>query len=127
MPRHWDNIYIHIENTVATFRDLSSLPAFIYCVSSCPQVYYGLCVTFFVTASWVGATHAIKYLYMYHPTKYPVLTGSGFNFSSIHQQTVKRYSRITLLMNNDDAIIVKTLRGERYFPSNYIYIYIRFS
>ncbi|KAE9544327.1 hypothetical protein AGLY_001506 [Aphis glycines] len=58
------------------------------CSKHARKVYYGLCVTFFVTASWVGATHAIKYLYMYHPTKYPVLTGSGFNFSSIHQQTM---------------------------------------
>ncbi|KAL4092506.1 hypothetical protein QTP88_027007 [Uroleucon formosanum] len=62
------------------------------CSKHARKVYYGLCVTFFVTASWVGATHAIKYLYMYHPTKYPVLTGSGFNFSSIHQQTLMTYN-----------------------------------
>ncbi|VVC31668.1 Hypothetical protein CINCED_3A004366 [Cinara cedri] len=62
------------------------------CSKHARKVYYGLCVTFFVTTSWVGATHAIKYLYMYHPTKYPVLTGTGFNFSSIHQQTLMTYN-----------------------------------
>lgn len=28
------------------------------------QVYFGVCVTILITASWVGATHCIKFLYM---------------------------------------------------------------
>lgn len=28
-------------------------------------MYFGVCVTILVTASWVGATHCIKFLYMY--------------------------------------------------------------
>lgn len=29
------------------------------------QMYFGVCVTILVTASWVGATHCIKFLYIY--------------------------------------------------------------
>lgn len=29
------------------------------------QMYFGVCVTILVTASWVGATHCIKFLYVY--------------------------------------------------------------
>uniref|UniRef100_A0A1B6DFH4 EamA domain-containing protein n=1 Tax=Clastoptera arizonana TaxID=38151 RepID=A0A1B6DFH4_9HEMI len=37
------------------------------CSKSAKKIYYGVCVTVCVTASWVGATHAIKYLYFHQP------------------------------------------------------------
>lgn len=42
------------------------------CALSRTQMYFGICVTILVTASWVSATHCIKFLYMrrsvYHHT-----------------------------------------------------------
>ncbi|XP_066594379.1 solute carrier family 35 member F3 [Prorops nasuta] len=35
------------------------------CAESAKKIYFGVCVTICVTASWVGATHCIKYLYFY--------------------------------------------------------------
>lgn len=37
------------------------------CAESAKKIYFGVCVTICVTASWVGATHCIKYLYFYKP------------------------------------------------------------
>ncbi|XP_066993222.1 solute carrier family 35 member F3 isoform X1 [Anabrus simplex] len=37
------------------------------CSRSARKIYCGVCVTICVTASWVGATHCIKYLYLRHP------------------------------------------------------------
>ncbi|XP_031783950.1 uncharacterized protein LOC107981432 isoform X9 [Nasonia vitripennis] len=33
------------------------------CATSAKKIYFGICVTICVTASWVGATHCIKFLY----------------------------------------------------------------
>lgn len=38
------------------------------CSKSARKIYFGVCVTVCVTASWVGATHCIKYLYFRRPT-----------------------------------------------------------
>lgn len=38
-------------------------------------MYFGICVTILVTASWVGATHCIKYLYVYQ--NYPQYTATS--------------------------------------------------
>lgn len=43
------------------------------CSKSATKIYCGVCVTVCVTASWVGATHCIKYLY-FHPGP---LSGGG--------------------------------------------------
>lgn len=48
------------------------------------QIYYGVCVTVCVTASWVGATHAIKYLYL----KQPLHTHMSGNTTFVQQQPV---------------------------------------
>ncbi|XP_044004128.1 putative thiamine transporter SLC35F3 isoform X5 [Aphidius gifuensis] len=37
------------------------------CAESAKKIYYGVCVTVCVTATWVGATHCIKYLYFQKP------------------------------------------------------------
>ncbi|KAJ8945883.1 hypothetical protein NQ318_002724, partial [Aromia moschata] len=56
------------------------------------QIYFGIWVTVCVTASWVGATHSIKYLYLRRPTDAnadadPVLIPhdtSGLNMTAVH-------------------------------------------
>ncbi|RZF49144.1 hypothetical protein LSTR_LSTR008430 [Laodelphax striatellus] len=55
------------------------------CSKSAKKIYYGVCVTVFVTASWVGATHAIKYLY-FRPYRPPS------NSSSINQEPMVTYN-----------------------------------
>ncbi|XP_051863568.1 uncharacterized protein LOC127566077 isoform X2 [Drosophila albomicans] len=35
------------------------------CSELAKKMYFGVCVTILVTASWVGATHCIKYMYLY--------------------------------------------------------------
>ncbi|KOX72226.1 Solute carrier family 35 member F3 [Melipona quadrifasciata] len=58
------------------------------CAESAKKIYFGVCVTICVTASWVGATHCIKYLYFY---KHETPNYSSFSNSSItgrHQHTV---------------------------------------
>ncbi|XP_043595017.1 putative thiamine transporter SLC35F3 isoform X2 [Bombus pyrosoma] len=57
------------------------------CAESAKKIYFGVCVTICVTASWVGATHCIRYLYFY---KYETPNYSSFSNSSItgrHQHT----------------------------------------
>jgi len=49
------------------------------------QIYFGVCVTICVTASWVGATHCIKYLYLRHPI---TSTGYSNNNNTIHHHIV---------------------------------------
>ncbi|KAG8285614.1 hypothetical protein J6590_076749 [Homalodisca vitripennis] len=58
------------------------------CSKSARKIYYGVCVTVCVTASWVGATHAIKYLYLKQPHTH-ITSG---NVTSIHQQPVMTYN-----------------------------------
>ncbi|CAH0559366.1 unnamed protein product [Brassicogethes aeneus] len=38
-----------------------------FCSESARKIYFGIWVTICVTASWVGATHCIKYLYLRRP------------------------------------------------------------
>ncbi|XP_066146522.1 solute carrier family 35 member F3 isoform X1 [Euwallacea fornicatus] len=38
-----------------------------FCSRSARKIYFGIWVTICVTASWVGATHSIKYLYLRRP------------------------------------------------------------
>ncbi|XP_034488180.1 uncharacterized protein LOC117792235 isoform X2 [Drosophila innubila] len=54
----------HVEDGEVRFRKLKA------CQESCfselaKKMYFGVCVTILVTASWVGATHCIKYMYLY--------------------------------------------------------------
>ncbi|XP_030762051.1 putative thiamine transporter SLC35F3 [Sitophilus oryzae] len=39
----------------------------VFCSKSARKIYFGIWVTVCVTASWVGATHSIKYLYLQTP------------------------------------------------------------
>ncbi|XP_062123839.1 uncharacterized protein LOC133837178 isoform X2 [Drosophila sulfurigaster albostrigata] len=53
-----------VEDGEVRFRKLKA------CQESCcselaKKMYFGVCVTILVTASWVGATHCIKYMYLY--------------------------------------------------------------
>ncbi|XP_076634190.1 solute carrier family 35 member F3 isoform X1 [Colletes latitarsis] len=59
------------------------------CAESAKKIYFGVCVTICVTASWVGATHCIKYLYFHKledPT-YPSPSNSSVT-GLRHQHTV---------------------------------------
>ncbi|KAJ1522009.1 hypothetical protein ONE63_002331 [Megalurothrips usitatus] len=44
------------------------------CSEAAKKIYYGVCITICMTASWVGATHSIKLLYLRHP-----LAGFGYH------------------------------------------------
>ncbi|XP_055698588.1 putative thiamine transporter SLC35F3 isoform X2 [Phlebotomus papatasi] len=48
------------------------------CSSSAQKIYFGICVTLLVTATWVGATHCIKFLYLTHNSyaTLPIITRS---------------------------------------------------
>ncbi|XP_054000351.1 putative thiamine transporter SLC35F3 isoform X1 [Hylaeus anthracinus] len=50
------------------------------CAESAKKIYFGVCVTICVTASWVGATHCIKYLY-FHKLENPIYSSSSSNSS----------------------------------------------
>ncbi|XP_044743465.1 putative thiamine transporter SLC35F3 [Chrysoperla carnea] len=66
------------------------------CSKSARKIYFGVCVTICVTASWVGATHCIKYLYL--PTKPTITTTTTINndksisTSIIHQTYIFTYN-----------------------------------
>lgn len=63
------------------------------------QIYFGVWVTICVTASWVGATHCIKYLYLRRPKDVeanvdPVLVPhdtSDLNMTLVHSLYVSKY------------------------------------
>lgn len=56
------------------------------CSDSAKKMYFGVCVTILITASWVGATHCIKFLYirqnisMQHAAAAPSLVSANDNF-----------------------------------------------
>ncbi|KAI4457368.1 hypothetical protein MML48_7g00019855 [Holotrichia oblita] len=63
------------------------------CSKSAKKIYFGIWVTVCVTASWVGATHCIKYLYLSRPLDYddPVLLPedtTGLNITALHKHYV---------------------------------------
>ncbi|GLV43767.1 uncharacterized protein CBL_06909 [Carabus blaptoides fortunei] len=67
------------------------------CSKSARKIYFGVCVTVCVTASWVGATHCIKYLYFRRPAHsldpalFPSDTGN-ISISSLHPQYTVPYN-----------------------------------
>ncbi|GJQ69533.1 hypothetical protein Trydic_g6633 [Trypoxylus dichotomus] len=63
------------------------------CSKSAKKIYFGIWVTVCVTASWVGATHCIKYLYLRRPLDHddPVLLPedtTGLNMTALHKHYV---------------------------------------
>ncbi|PNF24202.1 putative thiamine transporter SLC35F3 [Cryptotermes secundus] len=56
------------------------------CSRSARKIYFGVCVTICVTASWVGATHCIKYLYLRRPVPN---TSYSNNSNSMHRHINK--------------------------------------
>ncbi|XP_023716818.1 putative thiamine transporter SLC35F3 isoform X2 [Cryptotermes secundus] len=59
------------------------------CSRSARKIYFGVCVTICVTASWVGATHCIKYLYLRRPVPN---TSYSNNSNSMHRHIVVPYN-----------------------------------
>ncbi|XP_011872637.1 PREDICTED: putative thiamine transporter SLC35F3 isoform X2 [Vollenhovia emeryi] len=59
------------------------------CAESAKKIYFGVCVTICVTASWVGATHCIKYLYFHKPDKISETSESAnSSVSGLHHQHI---------------------------------------
>ena len=58
-------------------------------------MYFGVCVTILVTASWVGATHCIKFLYLNRST-YASITADDIDSTS------NRAIELDLVTNMDD-------------------------
>ncbi|KOC58875.1 Solute carrier family 35 member F3 [Habropoda laboriosa] len=91
------------------------------CAESAKKIYFGVCVTICVTASWVGATHCIKYLYFH---KYETPNYSSFSNLSVtgrHQHI--SFKVLTSLLNYSaieiDACIIFTNFIEKlYIPYN---------
>ncbi|XP_076227258.1 solute carrier family 35 member F3 isoform X3 [Nomia melanderi] len=62
------------------------------CAESAKKIYFGVCVTICVTASWVGATHCIKYLYFYKLESPSYLSSSNSSVTGTHQQHTVPYN-----------------------------------
>lgn len=60
------------------------------------QIYFGVCVTICVTASWVGATHCIKYLYFYKPEIIKDTVTDNNSVTGLHQEHVRYRSHHSL-------------------------------
>ncbi|XP_018903874.1 solute carrier family 35 member F3 isoform X2 [Bemisia tabaci] len=60
------------------------------CSKSAKKIYFGVCVTVCVTASWVGSTHSFKYLY-YIGNKTHHHYNPHSNFSSTHQSKLVHF------------------------------------
>lgn len=64
------------------------------------KMYFGVCVTILVTASWVSATHCIKFLYMrrsvYHHTTSPeiITTNTGDAFDDFFSNATTKMSQM---------------------------------
>ncbi|XP_077268566.1 solute carrier family 35 member F3 isoform X1 [Temnothorax americanus] len=59
------------------------------CAESAKKIYFGVCVTICVTASWVGATHCIKYLYFHKSDKISETSEStNSSVSGLHHQHI---------------------------------------
>ncbi|XP_015120593.1 putative thiamine transporter SLC35F3 isoform X3 [Diachasma alloeum] len=56
------------------------------CAESAKKIYFGVCVTICVTASWVGATHCMKYLYYYKPEITSHSSSVNSSVSGLHHQ-----------------------------------------
>ncbi|XP_060526581.1 solute carrier family 35 member F3 isoform X3 [Cylas formicarius] len=67
------------------------------CSKSARKIYFGVWVTICVTASWVGATHCIKYLYLRRPKdddEDPILVPhdtTGFNMTIVQTKYTLSY------------------------------------
>ncbi|XP_046735765.1 putative thiamine transporter SLC35F3 isoform X1 [Diprion similis] len=56
------------------------------CAESAKKIYFGVCVTICITASWVGATHCMKYLYFKKPETVGQEASIPSNVSGLHHQ-----------------------------------------
>ncbi|KAL0112357.1 hypothetical protein PUN28_011999 [Cardiocondyla obscurior] len=58
------------------------------CAESAKKIYFGVCVTICVTASWVGATHCIKYLYFHKSEISDTSESANSSVSGLHHQHI---------------------------------------
>ncbi|XP_011496274.1 PREDICTED: solute carrier family 35 member F4 isoform X4 [Ceratosolen solmsi marchali] len=64
------------------------------CAALAKKIYFGVCVTIFVTASWVGATHSIKFLYFQKETI--IINSSAIYNSTYSDQQFKKIVAVIL-------------------------------
>lgn len=83
---------IFFPDTLVYFKDIFNTIFF--------QIYFGIWVTLCVTASWVGTTHSIKYLYLRRP----------------YDEEVDD----TVLLPHDTSGINMTILQTRYVSINYL-------
>ncbi|KAG7212859.1 hypothetical protein KM043_002212 [Ampulex compressa] len=62
------------------------------CAESAKKIYFGVCVTICVTASWVGATHCIKYLYFHKPEAPTYSSSSNSSVTGHRHQHILPYN-----------------------------------
>ncbi|KAL4716318.1 hypothetical protein ACJJTC_014798 [Scirpophaga incertulas] len=64
------------------------------CSKFAKKIYYGICVTFILTASWVTATHCIKHMYLevYALTSYTFFHGTESSLMPFHNFSTKYHS-----------------------------------
>ncbi|XP_070157737.1 solute carrier family 35 member F3 isoform X1 [Polyergus mexicanus] len=82
---------IHVTPTTTPVVQRTSSACFASCCAeSAKKIYFGVCVTICVTASWVGATHCIKYLYFHY--KYDKVSQTSVTANSstddLHHQQI---------------------------------------
>ncbi|KAH0947542.1 hypothetical protein HN011_009674 [Eciton burchellii] len=58
------------------------------CAESAKKIYFGVCVTICVTASWVGATHCIKYLYFHKTEQTSVISSANSSTDGLRHQHI---------------------------------------
>ncbi|XP_037808107.1 uncharacterized protein LOC119601332 isoform X2 [Lucilia sericata] len=87
------------DNTTSRFPRLKACKE-TCCSELAQKMYFGVCVTILVTASWVGATHCIKLLYLNRSSYISAL--DDFDTLAVSGNDLN-------LVNNDDAVALDSL------------------
>lgn len=89
-------------------------------------MYFGVCVTILVTASWVGATHCIKFLYVYrNSSQYSVAspsvisTNDNFFYGDFENETNELFQPIHIPVTIPKIPSVSTSNGKQYAESEF--------
>lgn len=90
------------------------------------QMYFGVCVTILVTASWVGATHCIKFLYVYqNSSQYTaaipsvISTNDNFFYGDFENETNELFQPIHIPVTIPKLQSALTSHGKQYTQSEF--------
>lgn len=89
------------------------------------QMYFGVCVTILVTASWVGATHCIKFLYVYQNRSQSaalpsvISTNVNFFYGDFENETNELFQPIHIPMTIPKIQSASTSNGKQYAESEF--------